>query len=197
MGFGGRLKLRARLVNYYFGTYNQDEAMRRWLKLLGFNVRLDRDHAQIGLSCSAVAGEAVAIMLGAYGDWWDVDCSGARSPDLVRYAYGRHVFTEEFTEGRAAARGRRAAEIAGGAAEIAGGEVAGGDAPRRQQTYRLGDPEVSARASLCTTPPPGACAPRTQCDPHLCSVTRCGRRRLRERPTESWIAIRRSCVRTR
>lgn len=132
----------ARLVDYYAGTYDQDEVMRRWLKLLGFDVRVDRDHAQIGVSCGAVAGEAVALMLGAYGDWCEVDCGRACSPGLVRYAYGEHLFTEEFTEGRARARDR-------------GAEIAGGDAPRRR-TYRLGNPRVSARASLRATPPPGA-----------------------------------------
>ena len=111
--------------------------MARWLGLLGFEVKVDNGANQIGLSCGAVAAEALAIMLGKYGDWWDADCRPAASPELTRYAYGEHDFLsvggfQTLHEGIRASK-RRRARAAGGV------EPTGGVG---QATYRLGDAQV-------------------------------------------------------
>ena len=143
----GRLELRARLVDYYSGCRLEDQAMARWLQLLGFKVKVDNSANQIGLSCGAVAAQALAIMLGAYGEWWDADCRPAASPELTRYAYGVHDFRaygHDFRavhEGLAAARAR----AAGGVEPTDGVE---------QETYRLGNAQVCEGLRAPLTRPP-------------------------------------------
>ena len=107
---------------------------RCWLGLLGFEVKVDNSANQIGFSCGAVAAEALAIMLGDYGDWWDADCRPAASPELTRYAYSEHGFLssagfQTVHEGLRASE-RRQARAAGGVEPTDG---------VGQATYRLGD----------------------------------------------------------
>ena len=138
-----RLKLRARLVDYFSGTRLVDTAIVRWLRLLGFEVHEDQSACQIGSSCGAVAAAALAIMLRADGNWWGANCRPACGPAIVRYAYGRHAFTRTATESlRAAATRTRGAQ-----------QTAAGDAPLcRQLTYQLCDAQVCVRARACAHP---------------------------------------------